>query len=84
MLISLFCADVCTVGITCTPMGGFLGSLLSLYGAKVGSIAIEGKHRTHISASWMGNLSLERFPLNFSWTFIFGVPCSCSLRVKNN
>lgn len=84
MLISLFCADVCTVAITCTPMGGFLGSLLSLYGAKVGSIVIEGKHRTHISASWMVNLSLERFPLNFSWTFIFGVPCSCSLRVKSN
>ena len=84
MLISLFYADVCTVGIACTPMGGFLRSLLSLYGAKVGSIAIEGKHRTHILASWMGNLSLERFPLNFSWTFIFGVPCSCSLRVKNN
>nr|AZB52800.1 acetyl-CoA acetyltransferase 2 [Centranthera grandiflora] len=33
--------DVCIVGVTRTPMGGFLGSLSSLSATKLGSIAIE-------------------------------------------
>ena len=51
MLVDLFCADLCIVGTACTQIGGFLGSLLSLYATKLESIAIESRHRTFITAS---------------------------------
>ncbi|KAI5669286.1 hypothetical protein M9H77_19139 [Catharanthus roseus] len=38
--------DVCIVGVACTPMGGFLGTLSSLSATKLGSIAIESKITT--------------------------------------
>jgi hypothetical protein len=36
MLVGLFCADVCIVSVAHTPMGGYLGSLSSLFATKFG------------------------------------------------
>lgn len=38
---SCFVSDVCIVGVSRTPMGGFLGSLSSLSATRLGSIAIQ-------------------------------------------
>jgi hypothetical protein len=51
ILLVLFYADVCIVGVARTPMGGLLGSLSSFSATKLGSIAIEGMTRTIFSAS---------------------------------
>lgn len=46
ILLALFYADVCIVGVARTPMGGLLGLLSSFSATKLGSIAIEGMGRT--------------------------------------